>query len=260
MNDDSVKAAIRFMWLNYQQDITLDRVAAHAMYSKFYFLRRFKAATGVPPGRFLTTVRLARSKQLLVGEPEMSVTDVAIEVGYDSIGAFSTKFRQVVGMTPSAYRAVHLANPGDVDAARRMGDQGFTSPAASAVRCEGRLVGHVPDEPTVTFIGLFEGVVPQGRPVACAVVSGEGREFDLEAPPGGWNVMAVTLAGAEPGSPGAFGTVVALGSTGELDFALDARPDLVIEMHDNVEYALPVLGAFPEMYAMGQDSALLKAI
>lgn len=255
MNDDDVvKAAIRFMWLNYQHEINLDRIAAHAMYSKFYFLRRFKASTGVTPGRFLTTIRLARSKQMLAREPDLSVTDIAMAVGYDSSGAFSTKFRQVVGMTPSDYRAVHLQDGGHSDLAGRLAAGSLGSIEEDVVRREGRLSGFRPDGLTDTFVGLFEGTAPQGLPIGCAVVSGRDRLFDLQVPPGRWNVMAVSFAGDAEGA-------VAVGSTGMLDFTLGApKVDLVVEMRDDVDHALPVLGAFPEFHALRQHSQLQQVV
>lgn len=252
MTDDAVvQAAIGYMWRNYQQDVTLDRVAAHAMYSKFYFLRRFKAATGVTPGRFLTTIRLARSKELLIGAPQMSITDIALEVGYDSIGAFSTKFRQVVGMTPSEYRAAHLADDVSSSTAGQMVAQAVAFRPDDTVLCEGRVTGHVPDPRSTTFVGLFDGVAPQGRPSGCAVIEGIDRDFELHAPRGTWNVMAVTLATNDSGTS----EVVAVGSSGLLEFTSGRALGVMIEMRSDIDHSLPVLGAFPEMHAI-QHSAL----
>lgn len=122
MHDETVSDAINFMWLNYEEDITLDRLADRASYSKFHFLRQFKAATGVTPCRYLTEIRVARARELLADDHSMSITELALAVGYGSMGAFSTRFRHAVGLTPSEYRS--LRRSASIDEA----EDGITEP------------------------------------------------------------------------------------------------------------------------------------
>jgi AraC-like DNA-binding protein len=70
--------------------------------SPAHFSRRFRAAYGETPYSYLMTRRIERAMKLL--RSGMSVTDACMEVGCTSLGSFSSKFTEIVGETPSAYR------------------------------------------------------------------------------------------------------------------------------------------------------------
>jgi AraC-like DNA-binding protein len=76
--------------------------AAHA--SPAHFARQFRRAFGETPYAYLTTRRIERAKALLRGT-RLSVTEVAFAVGFHSLGTFSARFHEIVGMTPRQYRA-----------------------------------------------------------------------------------------------------------------------------------------------------------
>ena len=88
----------------YAQPIDLDAVAAHAHCSRFHFLRSFRAAYGETPRAYLTRRRIERAKELL-RSANLTVTEVCFLVGFTSLGSFSARFSECVGMSPSAYRA-----------------------------------------------------------------------------------------------------------------------------------------------------------
>jgi AraC-like DNA-binding protein len=91
--------------------------AAHA--SPSHFARQFREAYGETPYAYLMTRRIERAKALLrVGD--LSVTEVSLAVGCQSLGTFSTRFREIVGMTPSEYRACARDIPGVPPCAARM--------------------------------------------------------------------------------------------------------------------------------------------
>ncbi|MHB8242690.1 MAG: helix-turn-helix transcriptional regulator [Solirubrobacteraceae bacterium] len=79
-------------------------LARAALMSTAHFSRQFRAAYGETPYAYLMTRRIERAKALLRGG-EMSVTEVCLEVGCTSLGSFSARFTQLVGETPSGYRA-----------------------------------------------------------------------------------------------------------------------------------------------------------
>jgi AraC-like DNA-binding protein len=83
--------------------------AAHA--SPSHFARQFRRAFGETPYAYLMTRRIERAKALLRGS-DLSVTEISLAVGCQSLGTFSTRFREVVGMTPRAYRASAAPVPG----------------------------------------------------------------------------------------------------------------------------------------------------
>jgi AraC-like DNA-binding protein len=82
---------------------TIEQLAREVGISPFHFIRQFEAVFGVTPHQFRIASRLEHAKQLLAGG-DYSVTDVCMEVGFSSLGSFSTLFAQRVGETPSAYR------------------------------------------------------------------------------------------------------------------------------------------------------------
>jgi AraC-like DNA-binding protein len=83
--------------------------AAHA--SPAHFARQFRRAFGETPYAYLMTRRIERAKALL-RRRDLSVTEISLAVGCQSLGTFSSRFREVVGMTPKAYRATARDVPG----------------------------------------------------------------------------------------------------------------------------------------------------
>jgi AraC-like DNA-binding protein len=79
------------------------RLAQVSGVSEAHFARSFKQAFGIPPHRYLLTRRIERAMALL-RRGDMSVTDVCFEVGCSSLGTFSTRFTELVGVPPSVYR------------------------------------------------------------------------------------------------------------------------------------------------------------
>jgi AraC-like DNA-binding protein len=87
----------------YAEPLDVDALARGAHMSSGHLSRQFKAAYGESPYSYLMTRRIERAMALLrLGE--LSVTDVCWAVGFSSLGTFSTRFTELVGMPPSAYR------------------------------------------------------------------------------------------------------------------------------------------------------------
>ena len=88
---------------DYAKPLDVPTMAARAYMSAAHFSRQFRAAYGETPYSYLMTRRIERAMALLRGG--MSVTDACMAVGCTSLGSFSSKFSEVVGMTPTEYRA-----------------------------------------------------------------------------------------------------------------------------------------------------------
>lgn len=88
----------------YAQPLDLAKLARTALMSPGHFSRSFRAAYGQTPHRYLMTRRIERAKSLL-RRGDLSVTEVGYSVGFSSLGSFSSRFSEVVGMSPSEYRA-----------------------------------------------------------------------------------------------------------------------------------------------------------
>lgn len=87
----------------YRSAIDLDQVAAVAGVSKFHFIRAFAATYGETPIRYLTRRRVERAQDLL-RSANLTVTEICMAVGFASLGSFSSRFTELVGETPTAYR------------------------------------------------------------------------------------------------------------------------------------------------------------
>lgn len=87
----------------YARPLDVPTLARHAHMSPAHFSRRFRAAYGETPYSYLMTRRVERAMALL--RAGVSVTDACMAVGCTSLGSFSSRFTELVGETPSAYRA-----------------------------------------------------------------------------------------------------------------------------------------------------------
>lgn len=83
--------------------VRVEQAAREAALSPYHFIRLFKATFGQTPHQALIDARLDRAKQLLVAA-DLSVTQVCLEVGFASLGSFSSLFARRVGASPAAYR------------------------------------------------------------------------------------------------------------------------------------------------------------
>jgi AraC-like DNA-binding protein len=94
----------------YAQPLDVGALAREAHVSPAHFSRRFRDAYGETPYRYVLTRRVERAQELL-RNTDMSVTDICLEVGFQSLGSFSTTFHRVAGVTPTAYRATVAGFP-----------------------------------------------------------------------------------------------------------------------------------------------------
>jgi AraC-like DNA-binding protein len=88
---------------DYPQPLDVPAMARIALMSPAHFSRKFRAAYGETPYSYLMTRRIERAKALL--REGKSVTDTCMAVGCTSLGSFSSRFTEIVGMTPSRYGA-----------------------------------------------------------------------------------------------------------------------------------------------------------
>ncbi|WP_037917969.1 helix-turn-helix transcriptional regulator [Actinacidiphila yeochonensis] len=88
---------------DYAQPLDVAALARVALMSPGHFSRSFRAAYGESPYTYLMTRRIERAKALL-RRGDLSVTEVCFAVGCTSLGTFSSRFSELVGMAPSVYR------------------------------------------------------------------------------------------------------------------------------------------------------------
>ena|SRR5882724_5137558 len=105
LHDDTFRRLCRgrdLLAAEYQSRVLLEQAARQACLSEFHFHRLFRATFGETPHDFLTRLRMDRARQMLASE--RSVTEVCFEVGYGSLGSFSSKFRAQFGRSPAEFQ------------------------------------------------------------------------------------------------------------------------------------------------------------
>jgi AraC-like DNA-binding protein len=93
---------------DYAQPLDVEALARDAHMSAGHLSRQFRRAYGESPYSYLMTRRIERAMALL-RRGELSVTEVCFEVGCSSLGTFSTRFTELVGMPPSSYRRLEAS-------------------------------------------------------------------------------------------------------------------------------------------------------
>lgn len=100
----AMKAAVSYIAQNYNRSLPAAEVAQAAGYSKFHFLRIFKACTGTEYTHYVNQVRFSRALVLL-RETSLSVTDIAMTVGFSDSAYFTKKFKEEFHTTPLKFRS-----------------------------------------------------------------------------------------------------------------------------------------------------------
>jgi AraC family transcriptional regulator len=99
-----LKAVLGYIREHLDAALTLRDLAAVAHLSPYHFARRFKESTGLPPRRYLIARRIERAKELLRGEEELTLAQVAARAGFWDQGHFTRHFKRLVGVTPKHFR------------------------------------------------------------------------------------------------------------------------------------------------------------
>ena len=182
LHNQAVGRVIDAMYARLPGALSLGELGEIAHLSPFHLCRVFRQLTGSPPGEFLAALRVQEAKRLLL-TTGLSVTDVCFELGYRSLGTFTSRFTHAVGVSPGRLRrhadaaAEQLDRlrggvPACVSARQRIGrSRGVVSGCVTAADVDSALI----------FVGLFPTAIPQGRPVAGTVL----------AAPGGYRIPAV---------------------------------------------------------------------
>jgi AraC-like DNA-binding protein len=181
---EAVSRVIRTVRDRLDEPWTLTQMAQVAFLSRFHFSRVFRQVTGAPPGRFLSALRMAEARRLVVAS-RMNVTDICTTVGYSSLGTFTTQFTEQVGVGPGRLRRLGRAH-GDRPVEQVIGER--DQPAADGV--VSGVVRAPRETDRMVLIGLFPTRLAQGRPASCATVRGGGEFRITGVPDGTYHLLA----------------------------------------------------------------------
>ena len=169
--------------------LSLPVMAEIAHLSPYHFARTFRQVTGIPPGEFLTAVRLEKAKQLLL-TTDLSVAEICFEVGYSSLGTFTTRFTNLVGVSPGRMRRL----PEEIyPAFERVREGELAPPTAPQSRGVGFRISGPDLDRSLIFVGLFPGAIPQCRPVIGTILTAPGTYRLAPTPDGRYHLMAAAL-------------------------------------------------------------------
>jgi YesN/AraC family two-component response regulator len=99
----TISRAKEFITEHQAEDISLGQVAKAVNTSTFYFCKMFKKATGLNFTNYLSRIRIERAKNLLLN-PNLRVSEIAFEVGFQSLTHFNRVFKRIIGQSPTEYR------------------------------------------------------------------------------------------------------------------------------------------------------------
>ncbi|MEY9211867.1 helix-turn-helix transcriptional regulator [Thermobifida halotolerans] len=208
---EAIQQAVLSIHKRYFDPLTLNSLASEVFVSPYHFSRVFSKTIGVTPGRYLSAIRLFEAKRLLL-TTSLTVSDIVCSVGYNSVGTFTSRFTQEVGMSPTQYRRpdvreLVLAVSPDfqrlppVDLAREAKKRNARNhPGGGSIEYTVELPPWAGN--ANVLVGVFADPIPQCAPVACQAWTGTGtaRLLIEDVPVGHWVAIAV----AEPvgGAPG----------------------------------------------------------
>jgi AraC-like DNA-binding protein/ligand-binding sensor protein len=99
-----ITRAREYIQANQSEELSLDKVARAVNTSRFYFCKIFKKHTGLNFTDYVSRIRIERARNLLLN-PNLRVSEIAYEIGFQSLTHFNRVFKKVAGMSPTAYRA-----------------------------------------------------------------------------------------------------------------------------------------------------------
>ncbi len=96
--------ARRLLERDYATSITLEQLSREVALSPYYLIRLFHRTYKQTPHQYLIHLRITKAKELL-SSSDLSITEICMAVGFESLGSFSTLFRKMIGISPRAYRS-----------------------------------------------------------------------------------------------------------------------------------------------------------
>ncbi|WP_086930050.1 AraC family transcriptional regulator [Agarilytica rhodophyticola] len=114
LNDPRISKGLMAFHNNYAADWTVERLAEEAHMSRSLFSDRFKQYLNLSPMQYVTHWRMQNAKRMLV-ESQLSIEQIASDIGYDSLASFSKAFKRIVNKNPGEYRKERTRSNAEVN-------------------------------------------------------------------------------------------------------------------------------------------------
>lgn len=187
-----IDAAVAYIHAHLFEPIELGALASYVSYSKYHFARIFKERTGLSPLYYISALRLERAKELLL-KTNLTIRDIGLEIGQQSVGTFSTRFIERVGMSPARFRQSQEEAGASLQSLSSLQDwQERLISVDPAMRVEGTIHTELPFTGFI-LIGLFPRPIPEGVPLYGTLVRTRSFAF-TGVRPGTYYLMATSIA------------------------------------------------------------------
>lgn len=184
---------LTYIQQNICEPLPLAKLAGQASYSPYHFTRLFKERMGISPLYYVSSLRLQKAKDMLLNT-SLSVRDIGMEIGQQSLGTFTTRFTQRVGMTPAQFRNSAQDASRYLQMLKQL-DNWRTSEAALPNHATVRgTVQSYHSFQGVVLIGLFPKPIPEGVPLYGTLISSLGPFEIPNVKPGVYYLMATTVS------------------------------------------------------------------
>ncbi|NOU91736.1 helix-turn-helix domain-containing protein [Paenibacillus sp. LMG 31456] len=188
-----IDAVIEYIHQSIYEPLLLARLARYAGYSPYHFSRIFKERIGLSPLYYVSSLRLQKAKDLLL-RTNLTVRDIGLEIGQQSLGTFTTRFTERVGVTPSDFRNSTLQADNHLHSLQKLSDWRKLQPASHQYsRIEGTIQAEIPFE-GVILIGLFAKPIPEGLPLYGTLLSSLGDFCFTGVKPGTYYLMGTSVS------------------------------------------------------------------
>jgi AraC-like DNA-binding protein len=188
-----IDEVIGYIQQHIDEPLPLSRLAGHVAYSPYHFARLFKARIGLSPLYYVSSLRLQKAKDLLL-RTNLSVRDIGLEIGQQSLGTFTTRFSERVGVTPSDFRNSPQQADNHLRSLQQLNDWHPSRPAANQnTTIEGTVQAAIPFA-GVILIGLFARPIPEGLPLYGTLLSALGDFRFTDVKPGIYYLMGTSVS------------------------------------------------------------------
>lgn len=183
-----VEQAIDYMKQHLDRELTTEEIARVVGYSESHFIRLFKEVTGISPRSFLSALRIEEGKKKLL-QPNDSLLKVVLSLGFLSIGSFSSRFKQTVGVSPVKFRKTSEKLAKNLMEEQELNN--YEEDTVSTISCR----VHYPESfKGVIFVGVFPRPIPDQRPLKGTAFKNGRQECSFsDIPPGDYYILAAGI-------------------------------------------------------------------